>query len=465
MRPGFEWLLTGVVALACRAPGPGPGTPDESVASEPVARPAPDLRDNRDVAYALYWSGQRVGEARESLARDRFVRRERLAIRRGSAVVELGTDVEVQLGPGMAPRRVVVTRASGPQRVTGRAVLQDGRWRIVNDVADHSERPRWVDGEAIPVELIPWMVGRSARQPRQWKVLLSGHGFATADLYVRPMDTAPNTVLAMLSVPGGLLTSEIAFDDEGVPVAVASDGGLESRRVDARELYADFEPPELVDAASIAVAGKPARGNFVRLVLEDVSAPPPPSLPGQVVRAQDRTWRVTLTSGLGVVDIEAGPRAVDAVAPDMRDVARRVVADAGARSPMDEIRALADYTDRAIANDLGAASVDARGALAMGRGDCKAHASVFAQLAIARGFDVALVTGFRLVDAPARLTRHRWAMVRLGERWLAVDPTYGEVPAAPRVLGLAVHSAADDTPLTDETAFAGFARTTARIDH
>ena len=131
-----------------------------------------------------------------------------------------------------------------------------------------------------------------------------------------------------------------------------------------------------------------------------------------------------------------------------------------------QLRALALYTDRMIDNDLSAPAPDARSAFALGRGDCTTHSTVFAAFAAARGFDVRLVTGYRLVSdrGEHRLVRHRWALARVGDRWIAVDPTYGEVPAAAVNFGLAVHGAsARELAVIDELAFAGFRDATARF--
>jgi transglutaminase-like putative cysteine protease len=96
----------------------------------------------------------------------------------------------------------------------------------------------------------------------------------------------------------------------------------------------------------------------------------------------------------------------------------------------------------------------------LGRGDCTAHARLFAAFATARGHRVRLVTGLRLDDTDGawRLVRHRWVAVELEGQWIQVDPTYAEVPARARLFGLAVHGASTaELALVDEVAFAGIA--------
>ena len=147
-------------------------------------------------------------------------------------------------------------------------------------------------------------------------------------------------------------------------------------------------------------------------------------------------------------------------------MADAIVAESRARTPSEELSALARYTDRLIENDLTAPPPDARTAFALGRGDCTAHATVFAAFATARGFDVRLVTGFRLSDTDDghRLVRHRWAVARIDDRWISVDPTYGESPASAVLLGLTAHGAtAAELAIVDELAFAGFDGATARF--
>jgi transglutaminase-like putative cysteine protease len=149
-----------------------------------------------------------------------------------------------------------------------------------------------------------------------------------------------------------------------------------------------------------------------------------------------------------------------AVAPDIAAVADAMVA--GATNRFAEVVALAQGTERRIEGDLSASAIDPHAALALGRGDCTSHAILFVALAHARGIDARVVTGYRIDGA--RMVRHRWAIAEVDGTWIAVDPTYGEAPAAARLLGLAVHAeSAAELAIVDSLAFSGMTHAHARV--
>jgi len=455
-------VLAGLCACAASEPVPaGAPPPRPSEAAIPVPR-------EYAAAYVLTWADQRIGDAAESLARagDGFelVRRERIAIRRGDGEVQLRTEIRVELDDDLRARRVTVTRDSGGSRITGEARRgEDGEWRV--QFGD--EPARAIDGATVPLELLPAFLAAGAEPRFEGQVMLPGYGFATAELYARPASGDPRRVVVALVVPAGVLRQELVFDERGL-VRIDAPGAVEARRVEPALIAEAFEPPELVDSVSISVSGRaPERADIVRLVLDGVTAPEPPALPAQHVRVVDGRWEVTLAPGFNSEAVADHVAALATTAPPdqaMAALAAAIVSESGARAPMQEIAALARYTDRLIEDDLAVASADARTAFALGRGDCTAHATVFAAFAAARGFEVRLVTGYRLTPADDghRLVRHRWAIARVDDLWIAVDPTYGEAPAAALDLGLAIHGAsAAEIALIDELTFAGFRTTTA----
>jgi hypothetical protein len=65
-----------------------------------------------------------------------------------------------------------------------------------------------------------------------------------------------------------------------------------------------------------------------------------------------------------------------------------------------------------------------------GAGDCTEHADVFLAAARAAGWEVRPAAGWLYVAEPTpRLWLHAWAEVRVGERWVGVDPALGQFPA------------------------------------
>ncbi|MCI0481428.1 MAG: transglutaminase-like domain-containing protein, partial [Candidatus Dadabacteria bacterium] len=64
--------------------------------------------------------------------------------------------------------------------------------------------------------------------------------------------------------------------------------------------------------------------------------------------------------------------------------------------------------------------------LKTGSGDCNEHSALFAALARAAGIPTKTVSGTIYLDG--RFYYHAWNEVYVGE-WVAVDPTFGQVPA------------------------------------
>jgi hypothetical protein len=69
---------------------------------------------------------------------------------------------------------------------------------------------------------------------------------------------------------------------------------------------------------------------------------------------------------------------------------------------------------------------NARDVLRTGSGDCNEHSALFAALARAAGIPTKTVSGTIYLDG--RFYYHAWNEVYVGE-WVAVDPTFGQVPA------------------------------------
>jgi transglutaminase-like putative cysteine protease len=401
------------------------------------------------------------------------VREERIVIRRGATTVRFFTDVTITFDDRLRAERIEVNRRQDDSILRGTATRDHGGDWLVQLGAEPARR---IDGTAVPMEALPLLLSTLPERRFEGTALLAGHGFATAEVYVRPTIEDARRLVTTLVVPAGVLSSELvlADTDRGPElIRVEAPGSVEAVRASAAAAAAPFDPPELVDTTSIAVAGTvadaaPGNEAITRLIVDGVAGPAPPALPGQLVRVVGRRWQVTLAPGFSSAAIAdrvplPAPHAVDA---DLGAIADAVVARSGARAAADEVRALVAYTDRTIDDDLAPIAPDARTALALGRGDCTAHAALFASLATARGFEVWLVTGYRLGtdEAGSRLWRHRWALVELEDRWIAVDPTYGEAPARAVNLGLAIHGAsAADMALVDELVFAGFRAATARF--
>jgi hypothetical protein len=337
-----------------------------------------DLAAPRTVerAYTLAWHGARIGDAveRETWRADgvRLVRRERLRVTRGGA--PSATDVEIAID---ADRALVASRVEWRELRTDGApasalAIRDARGWRIDITG---EPPRTAPGDAVPEELLPLIVRRDGafRGP----VLLTGRGFALAHADV--IARGPRALRATVTTDAGASTADVTIDGAGDPLAIVGSDGVVMRRADAAELDAAFDPPEVVDGAAIALDRAPPADPFTPITIElhGATRAPPTGL---------TSWRIELSP----------TRATDSVAP-----LRTLAQDVFASEP----------------------------------GDCTAHALAFAARARAAGIATRVVTGWR-VDG-ARLVRHRWVMAELEDAtWVAVDPSYGEAPAAPRLIAL-----------------------------
>jgi transglutaminase-like putative cysteine protease len=412
---------------------------------DPAARAAlvASAMEGYRAAFVLTWNGRRIGEAREKFfAADdaeggfRFERKERVIVRRGDATSVAHTTIVIDVDAAMIARRVVVERDAGGPPLEARATrMSDDGWSV--QVGDAPAR--LADGAAVPSTLVPLYVAAGGNQGRVFDgpVLVEGANLATARLAV---DVERGTARSRYLTAAGELRAVARLDAQNRLVEAGLGAALGSRRVEPAALDAPFEPPEIVDSAAIPVAGTSpaeasatgARGAWsLRLTVSGVRVPPPalPEIPEQTVAmAPGGTWDV-------VVEPTAFP-----------------VAGTG---PWRELRERTDWVAHALADDLRVATLSPAEALAAGRGDCTAHAVVLEEDLHARGYQTRLVTGFVVEDGALR--RHRWVAVRIGKRWIPVDPMFDEVPARPTHIALAVHGASpDELAFIDDVVFAGW---------
>jgi transglutaminase-like putative cysteine protease len=114
--------------------------------------------------------------------------------------------------------------------------------------------------------------------------------------------------------------------------------------------------------------------------------------------------------------------------------ARAALADA--TSPEDSIRRLTRWVARQISTDTGATgSATALFTLRAGRGGPEGKARLLAAMARAAGIPSQVVSGLALL--PDGSYGHTWTELWAG-RWVAADPTFGQVPASASLLRLTV---------------------------
>lgn len=138
--------------------------------------------------------------------------------------------------------------------------------------------------------------------------------------------------------------------------------------------------------------------------------------PAELLSAEDRARYVACDHRVSCDD------------PGVRREAERVVAGhAGGRA---RIRALVKAVD-VLLDDTGAANAsDAATILLHRRGDCTEHTLLFVAMARAVGLPAREVGGLVWCGPGSKAFGwHAWAEVHDGERWIQVDPTFGQFPA------------------------------------
>lgn len=432
--------MCGALALAGACAAPRPAARGDDADERAPVRP-------RSAAYDLRWGAALIGEAIERDDGARLERRERIVVRRGDAIVIDELALRIDRADGV-PHAIAIERWRDGAISRGHAVATSHGWDATLDGEDPVALP-----PAVPFE------DAIARAPAaggfDGPVLLAGYGFAIADLTIarddadhahdRAGDRADDrdradVWRATLAIDGGALEARIVYGDDGVADEIRGSDGVTSRRRATGTPAPRFEPIEVVGGSAIAIealdratdGARPldARDPAPRALGFPDAAAPPPSLPGQRVARDRRGWRLVLDAG-----------APGALPPALRD-----------RDRTADIAALTARVAAAIADDLGATALTLGAARSADRGDCTTHALRFAADAAAAGIVTRLVTGLR-ADGGA-LVRHRWIVAWTGARWIAVDPTYGESPARPVLVGLAVHGArAAELALTDAVVF------------
>ncbi len=171
------------------------------------------------------------------------------------------------------------------------------------------------------------------------------------------------------------------------------------------------------------------------LILHGLDGVHPPSNSWQRCISQGRGVRCRIGSlhpgGLPAVPPDpardrASTWTVPARNPFIRDLARRIVA--GVREPHARLRHLLDW----IAGHITRTAEDTFSALDVlrtRRAECQGHAALLAALARSLGIPVRVVNGLVYSGAHEGFLFHTWTRVWLEDRWVPVDPVFGQFPA------------------------------------
>ena len=135
---------------------------------------------------------------------------------------------------------------------------------------------------------------------------------------------------------------------------------------------------------------------------------------------------------------------IEAASPVIIATARQIVD--GTTGVVARARALSSWTAQYLTDTVDD-SGSALAALEKKSGNCQSHAKLYTALARASGIPTRFVSGLVSLDGQGFLF-HSWAESWLDGRWVAVDPTFDQLPADPTHLALFEgHTLADLAPL------------------
>lgn len=118
---------------------------------------------------------------------------------------------------------------------------------------------------------------------------------------------------------------------------------------------------------------------------------------------------------------------IESQAPELMAKSKELAS--GKNSPEEIVRTLASWTAEWLKDTVD----DGGGALASFKsrsGNCQTHARLYTALARAAGIPTRFVSGLVYMDGKGFLY-HSWTESLLGGQWVAIDPTYNQVPADP----------------------------------
>ncbi len=132
-------------------------------------------------------------------------------------------------------------------------------------------------------------------------------------------------------------------------------------------------------------------------------------------------------------------------APELQRLATALRGDARGRAAI--ARKLVAWVAQALEKRSVLGLPSALEVLQRRQGDCNEHTTLFVALARAAGVPARPLAGLVLLPERGRFYYHAWAEVELGDGWVEVDPTYGELPASLRHLRLVRGGLGDQVPL------------------
>lgn len=260
--------------------------------------------------------------------------------------------------------------------------------------------------------------------------------FVSNDIWVDP---AGNTIRE--SVRDGLVVTQVEEEEAIRRFILAA-------AVAKKDLVFDFslvrtdrtiDRPAAVRQLEVALTGIPAGLSLLDGAGQRVTREPDGRVVFSVTRQNQVVASAQSAAGSGMEPFLASTDRIPADQPRIQELARQL-AD-GDNAPL----AVAGKLNAWVAETIADAVIDSQSpleTLESKKGNCQSHARLYAALARAAGIPTKFVSG--LVYMPQKgFLYHSWAESYVGE-WVAVDPTFGQLPADATHLKLAEGEGADD---------------------
>ncbi len=444
---GSLLVFATVLALLLRS---RPEAPPEDVR---LLDPSADIQTGEEW-LGLYFQGRKVGtthvvKAPRPGGGHRFTAETRLAIAPGAEPMEI--EVRADLDAARALRSFALSAEAGPSVTEVRGTVDGRHIDLVVD-SGGAERRRTLELEAPPVLRQfdgPYLAGLDPKPGARFSYL----AFDPVTQSAQPVEVeviGPDRLVVMSHeltatrvrqrVSGVTLEAwinargEVLRQEMGLGLIAVREFEEEARRGVGRETV------DLAAATTIPVEGLPPRlDRAVRLdvVLEGLDDEAGFTLDDghRQRREGDRLWvRLEDASAGGPLApgdaalapfLSAAPL-VEADHPDIRAAAAD--AAAGATDTLDASRRIVAWIRRHVSQETVGGVPGALETLRTRAGDCNEHGALFAALARAAGVPTRIVAGLAYRDG--RFSYHAWNEVWAGgERWVAVDATWGQVPA------------------------------------
>ena len=422
--------------------------------------------------YGLYREGVKVGWLESRFSRGTW-RGEEVLVAEGHARTKVragGRDHETTLDTvhrfaGEAPHALLVyettsTRGGLTEIRTLRAGPGGGGWIAVTRRGKEPEEARPVDVGAYTLDRFLALERWVASGPGLGDEVQTGR-LDPASMSVLPaeatvvgvthtvVDAVPTTVFSLASFDGSGGSTITRYDHEGRILAV--EGGQVDLRAEPEAQAKTLEATTdlFLDALVRPDVALTEPRTLRRLVL-GVPAAAAALFPAGAgaLREVDGAWQLEVVRGQGTAVTDAEVAA--ALGPPGIGEGRvgRLVGRALPRriSQRDAAQRLAKFVADYLVDDRAAEPLDLAGIIDGRRGDCTEHAELFVAVAQAAGIPAREASGLMWIDELGAFGGHAWAEVALDGQWVAVDPTWGQLPADPTHIRLAdppaMHAAA-----------------------